>query len=107
MPIPLSRAALNRRPRRLSTRFLVVLLAVATIGGVAGALVRESEPHANEGVAIAQPLVTPPIEGDDGVPAFTLPPSRVFESRRFEDWIDASRECDVSRGISTACIFMD
>jgi hypothetical protein len=107
MPIPLSRAAANSRPRKLSTRFIVVLLAVTALGGVAGALVRQSEPHANEGVAIAQPLEIPPIEGADGVPAFTLPPPGVFEPRRFEDWIDASRECDVARGISTACIFMD
>ena len=62
----------------------------------------------NDSAAIAQPARTAYI--NDALPeagTFAFVPD-IDESHRFDaEWSQTPRECDLARGIETACIFMD
>jgi hypothetical protein len=89
-------------------RSTVLFLAVAGTSYVAGALVhnpassRDISASFAPPVLAAEPLFRAPAFEDDGFP----PPSAI-ESSRTGNEITEPRECDLPKGISVACLFMD
>ena len=90
-------------------RSTVFLLAVATMGYAAGALLHGSPPLTNEALALAGPTQAAEIRLSTALsPAVPLPAVRgAKESRLDAGGIEDPRECDLPKGISTACLFMD
>jgi len=90
-------------------RSKVGLLFVAAIGYVTGALVHNSLPPPNDPLAFAQPVQA--AEANSG--AFLPAPSSLAtvpgadKLRRSDAGTEDPRECDLPKGITTACIFMD
>jgi len=88
----------------------VVLLAVAATGYVAGAFVQDSLQQSNNSMAFAQPVrAAETNSGDAPLAAATLAAfSGADESTRSHtERIADPRECDLGKGISTACMFLD
>jgi len=97
---------------RSITRSAVVLLAVAAIGHVAGALLHDEFPPTNDSAAFARPVRAAEINSNTAPRAaaspVTLPDADGGRSLEAEWlWTDHSRECVLEMGISTECIFMD
>ena len=110
MPIHMSRRSFYPGRGRSNMRSTVVLLVVAAIGYVTGALVHDSLPPPNDPVAFARPVRAAEANSGDALltsaTMATVP--GVDDSRRFDaEWTETPRECDLAKGISTACIFMD
>jgi hypothetical protein len=91
-------------------RSTVVLLAIAGVGYAVAALVHDSLPFPNDPVAFARPAhatesnsnFAPPVAATMATMSDTAGP------RRFDpEWTETPRECDLGKGISTACLFMD
>ena len=86
-----------------------VLLIVAAVGYVTGAVVQNSLPPSVDPVAFAQPVRA--AESSSSVvlaaaASVATVPSAV-KLRRSDTGIEDPRECDLPKGISTQCIFMD
>ena len=101
---------------RSITRSTVVLLAVAAMGYVAGALVQDKLPLPNDSVAFARPVRAAETNSNTAPPAAaspaTVPDADGWRSSEAEwtdhsPWTDHSRECILEKGISTECAFMD
>ena len=95
---------------RSAMRPTVVLLTIAAAGYFAGALVHGSLPPSNDAVAFARPVQA--AEANSGgafpvaAPLAAVP--RAVDSRWSDaEWMANPRECDVAKGIATACVFMD
>jgi hypothetical protein len=89
-------------------RSTVLFLAVAGTSYVAGALVhnpassRDISASFAPPVQAAEPRFRAPLLEDDG---FAMPSA--IESGRTGDEVTEPRECDLPKGISVACLFMD
>jgi hypothetical protein len=92
-----------------NTRSTAAIVFVAAIGYVAGALVQDSLPRPNDQVAFAQPVRSAKPNSDDTLAAgATATEPRANKLRRSDaNGTEDPRECDLAKGISTACIFMD
>jgi hypothetical protein len=91
---------------RSITRFTVVLLAIAAMGYVAGALVHDNFPSPNDSVAFAQSVRPADTARPAAASPATVPDAYGlvrFDAERSDD----PRECDLLNGISIACVFMD
>ena len=82
-----------------------VLFIVAAVGYVVGAVVQNSLPPSSDPVAFAQPVrAAEAVENADAT--VTTVPS-VGKLRRSDAGIEDPRECDLPKGITTQCVFMD
>jgi hypothetical protein len=87
-------------------RSTAVFLGVAAMGYLAGAFMTGSLPP-SESAAFARPAQAAEGDSRPALPAITpLAPVRGADQSDAE-WSETPRECDVTRGISTACVFMD
>ena len=91
-----------------SMRSTAAVVAFAAIGYIAGALVHGTLPPPSDPAAFAQPVQVT-TDSDDSFPfAATLATVPGADKlRRSGAGIEDPRECDLPKGISTACIFMD
>jgi hypothetical protein len=109
MPIDMFRRDSNPVLEGSNRRSMFVPLIAAAIGYVAGAVVHNSLPPPNDPLAFAQPVQAAQANSDAALPLaanlFTLPSAD--ELRRSDAGIEDPRECDLPKGISTACLFMD
>jgi hypothetical protein len=110
MPIHMFRRNFYLGRGRSTIRSTVVLLAVATTGYVAGALVHNTLPPPNDPVAFARPVRA--AETNLGDPLQAAPTLATVPAADESRWSNADRtqdprECDLGKGISTACVFMD
>ena len=109
MPIDMFRRDSNPVLESSNKRSMFAPLIAAAIGYVAGAVVHSSLPPPNDPLAFAQPVQAAQANSDAALPLaaslFTLP--NADRLRRSDADIEEPRECDLPRGISTACIFMD
>ena len=109
MPIHMFRRSFYPVRGRSNMRSTAVLLFVAGIGYVTGALVHNSLPPPNDPLAFAQPVRAAEANSGAFLPAAaslgTVPGADKL--RRSDAGIEDPRECDLPKGISTACIFMD
>jgi hypothetical protein len=110
MSIQMSHRIFQPSRGRSITRSTVVLLAVAAMGYVAGALVHDKLPPPNDSVAFAQPVRAAGTNSYTASPAAASPATVPdasglfrFDAARTDD----PRECDLLNGILTACVFMD
>ena len=83
-------------------RSTVVLLAVAATGYVAAALVHDALPHSNGAAVFARPVRAAETNAGD-----TLRVPATLGMVPDAEWTESPRECDLGKGISTECIFMD
>ena len=89
-------------------RSKVTLVAAAAIGYVTGALVHSSLPPPNDSVAFARPVGAAVVGAGTTAPLAAIPVPSADTVRRSDAWsMEDPRECDATRGISTACVFMD
>ena len=108
MPIRLFRRNFYSIRERSTMRSTFVLLVVASIGYVAGAFVHELLPPPNDPAAFARSIGAAEASSGDDAPAHLATMPGADKVRRSDaEWIEDPRECDLARGISTACIFMD
>ena len=109
MAIHMLRRKFHSVRERSNTRSTVALLAVTAIGYVTAAVVHESLPPRNDPAAFAQPFRAVEVSSVDALPApATLATMPGADTVRGSDaQIEDPRECDLARGISAACIFMD
>jgi len=88
-------------------RPIALVLAVAGVGYVAGALLLGTTPVRGESAAFAASAQAAeprdPLSTSGTIPAVYA----VDWGRSDRDRISEPRECDVPKGISTACLFMD
>jgi hypothetical protein len=94
---------------RLNIASTIVLLAVAAMGYNALAFVRETLPPPNDAATLARPDRGAETKLDNvplAAPLVTVPD---FDESRFSDaeWTESPRECDLGKGIASACLFMD
>ena len=103
------RTHILRRNFYANTRSAGVLLIAAGIGYVTGALVHTSLPPPNDPVAFAQPVRAAEASSNANLPAAASLASVPGgdKLRRSDAEIEEPRECDLPKGISTSCIFMD
>jgi hypothetical protein len=92
--------------RRSIVRPIALVLAVAGAGYVAGALFHGIAPVRGESAAFATSA-----QAAESRPLFeggTIPAADAIDwSRSDRERILEPRECDLAKGISTACLFMD
>lgn len=91
-------------------RSTVTVLAIAAAAYVVGALVQDTLPPPNDSAAFARSLRAAGASSGNVPPAPAIPgalPSAGESRRPDAELIENPRECDLGRGISTACIFMD
>jgi hypothetical protein len=98
---------------RSFVRCSVLMLAVAGTGYAAGALFQNPLSSRDVSAAFAAPAFARPAQRSqsdrDDSPAATdaIPPTPAELGRFDAQRIFEPRECDLPRGISTACLFMD
>jgi len=95
---------------RSNVRSTVVLLTVAAMSYIAGALVHGVLPPPNDPVAFAgSARASETISGDAAGTTALLPPVPRADDSRWssDDWTPSPRECLVDIGIADACVFMD
>ena len=101
MSIQMSHRILRPSRGRSITRSTVVLLAVAAMGYVAGALVHDRLPSPNDSVAFALPVQAAETNSNTA-PSAAASPATVPDAYglfRFDaEWIDDPRECDLGKG---------
>ena len=110
MLIGKSRRNLYSGRGRSGIRSTIVLLTIAGMGYIAGAVIHGSLPPSNEPVALARSASAAETNSGNGLPAAVpLPTLRgAHESRGLDaDGVENPRECDLLKGVSTACLFMD
>ena len=90
-------------------RSTVLLLAIAGTGYVAGAFLHSTAPSRDNSAGIVRTARATEYDLRDSLPA-----TAVFEPSGAEEWgrsdgkrIIEPRECELQKGISTACLFMD
>jgi hypothetical protein len=93
---------------RSFVRSAAFLLVVAGTGYVAGTLFNNTtSPHDGSAAFAA------PVQAAESKPRQVLPPSGAFApgdvdwGRSDVDRTEAPRECDATRGVTTACVFLD
>ena len=93
--------------RRSIVRPIAFLLAVASVGYVGAAFFQATAPVSGESAAFTQ-------SAQAAEPRDLLSESGIVPRTDTVDWdradperISQPRECDVAKGISTACLFMD
>jgi hypothetical protein len=107
MPIHVSRT-LRRDREGSKRRSAAVVLAFAATGYVVGALVHGALPPPSDPAAFAQPVQAATSSGDSLPVAATLATVPGADKLRASGaGIEDPRECDLPKGISTSCIFMD
>jgi hypothetical protein len=89
--------------------FAGLLLAVAATAFIGGALVYAPAAPSDASAGFVQPAQAAARPFGNAVPAIgPAAPTDAVESGRSDDpQIPEPRECDLSKGISTACVFMD
>jgi len=111
MSIQMSHRKLQPSRGRSLTRSTAVLLLVATMGYVAGALVHDQYPASSDSVAFARPVRAAETTSNTAPPAAaspaTVPDADGWRSEAEWLWPDHSRQCILEEGISTECIFME
>ena len=93
--------------RRSMVRPIALVLAVASAGYVAGALLHGTTSPRDGSAAFARSAKA--AEPRDPLPASSaVRPANAVDWSRFDrEGFSEPRECDVPKGISTACLFMD
>ena len=93
--------------RRSVVRPIALLLAVAGAGYVAGAFFHGTAPLRGGSAALVQSVQA--AEPRDPLPASgAVRPANAVDRSRFDrEGFSEPRECDLAKGISTACLFMD
>ena len=93
--------------QRSIVRPIALVLAVASMGYVAGALLHGTAPVRSESAAFA-PSAQAAEPRDPLSASGTIPAAYGVDwGRSDRERIWEPRECDVPKGISTACLFMD
>ena len=85
-------------------RTTALVLAVAGAGYVAGAILQGTTPVRGESAAFAQSAESRDLLSAGGIVPRT---DAIDWDRADRERISQPRECDVAKGISTACLFMD
>ena len=95
--------------RRLIARRSALVVAVAGAGYVAGALFHDTASFRDGSAAFARPASAAESTLRDPLPATraVAPAGAVDWGRSDGGRIPDPRECDVAKGITTACMFMD
>jgi hypothetical protein len=99
--------------RRMIVRRTALALAVAGTGYVIGALVngpaspREASTAFTRPAQAAEPALRAPLRARQTVAPKTVPPAAADSVQSAGARIQDPRECDVAKGIETACMFMD
>ena len=92
-------------------RATIAALAIAAAGYFVGAVVQSTRAPNNEPAAFAQRAQAAGINLRDAGPAvaatFAIAPSADASRRMDAEWLETPRECNLEKGVSTACIFMD
>ena len=93
--------------QRSIVRPIALVLAVAGMGYVAGALLHGTAPVRGESAAFA-PSAQAAEPRDSLSASGVVPPANAVDwDRSYRERISEPRECDVAKGILTACLFMD
>src|SRR5205809_243951 len=107
MPSQTFRRSVYRGSGRTHMRSMIVVVAVAAIGYLVGALLHDSLPAPNESAAFARPVrASEAISGDPLSASVPLTTMRGPDESDAE-WTETPRECALENGISTACMLMD
>jgi len=93
--------------RRSIVRPIALVLAVAGAGYVAGALVHGTSSPRDGSTAFARSAQAAEPRDSLSASGIVLPANAVDWDRSYRERISEPRECDVAKGISTACLFMD
>jgi len=92
-------------------RATIAALAIAAAGYVAGAVVQSTLAPSTAPSAFAQQARAAGINSRDAEPpaasTFAIAPSADASRRLDPEWSETPRECNLQKGIATACIFMD
>ena len=100
---------IRMQPRRSFVRRTALLLAIAGAGYLAVALFHDTASFDDGSAAFAQPAQAAASSHRELLPATrAVPPAGAVDwGRSGGELIQNPRECDLEKGISTACLFMD
>ena len=93
--------------RRSVVRPVALLLAVAGAGYVAGAFFHGTAPLRGGSAAFVQSVQASEPRGPLSARGTDLPADAIDRVQSDRERMSQPRECDVAKGISIACVFMD
>ena len=93
--------------RRSVVRPIALLLAVAGAGYVAGAFVHGTAPLRGGSAALIQSVQASEPRDPLSANGVVAPTGAIDRVQSDGERMSQPRECDVAKGISTACVFMD